>query len=129
MSSLLDRVRGAFNWYRGLTGWRSTLAAVGAIVVVVALLAGGAAAYQALSEESRAVEACEEDVRARLKAPSTAEFVDDPRVVEGADGYQVTGQVDAQNGFGAMIRNTYTCLAKKAPYGWYGSGIEFESAG
>lgn len=129
MKTLLGRLRRVFDGYRGLTGWRSTVAGLGSMILVLVVLVGGAAVFRMLGEESRAVEACQEDVRARLKAPSTAEFVDDPLVVEVDDGYQVTGEVDAQNGFGAMIRNRYTCLAKQAPYGWYGSGIEFEGPG
>ena len=58
-------------------------------------------------------------VSGRLRAPRTAEF---PRL--GATGvfvreeneclYTVTGYVDAQNGFGAMIRTRYTMVVRKA---------------
>lgn len=59
------------------------------------------------------------NVELRLKAPSTAEFgsYGDSRVVqlEGGCKFLVVGYVDAQNGFGAMLRNTYTATMEKTP--------------
>ena len=57
---------------------------------------------------------CQEFVTKRLKSPSTAEFHYDTEEVYGITGKEknyhvVTGQVDAQNAFGAMIRSTYRC--------------------
>lgn len=45
-----------------------------------------------------------------LKAPATAVFPDlDEMVVNGSNGhYSVSGFVDAQNGYGAMVRSTYS---------------------
>jgi hypothetical protein len=44
-------------------------------------------------------------VNANLKAPSTASLSSTAR---GSDGkYTVTGQVDAENSFGAKVRNSY----------------------
>ena len=45
-----------------------------------------------------------------LKAPTTAVFPDfDEMVVNGSNGqYRVSGFVDAQNSYGAVIRNTFT---------------------
>lgn len=53
--------------------------------------------------------ACERFVERQLKAPSTAKYKD--RVtVQGIDkSWTVTGNVDAQNSFGAMIRNGFIC--------------------
>ena len=53
--------------------------------------------------------ACEFFVERQLKAPSTAKFKD--RVtVQGIDkSWTVTGNLDAQDGFGAMIRNGFIC--------------------
>lgn len=51
-------------------------------------------------------------VEAQLKAPSTAKFpwYDESFVADlGNDTYRVTAYVDAQNGFGAMIRSYYVC--------------------
>jgi hypothetical protein len=64
---------------------------------------------------------CNKAVSYKLKAPSTAEFgsyTDSDVIpfdtVTNKDGsmsktFIVSGTVDAQNSFGAMIRNTYTC--------------------
>lgn len=52
--------------------------------------------------------ACENAVEERLKAPSTAEFTG--QLVTGTGSlYTVTGTVDSENEFGAMLRNAYSC--------------------
>lgn len=84
----------------------------------------GAAKRQKAAEMSILISAlenrCEDAVRARLKAPSTAKFVDGPKVSgnrEDSSKYFVVGQVDAQNGFGAMLRNDYVCKLRKTGAG------------
>jgi hypothetical protein len=62
-----------------------------------------------------ALSMCELFVKGRLKAPSTAKFghVWDTTTTGSGDGpYQVSGYVDAQNSFGAMLRNYYVCTAQ-----------------
>lgn len=60
---------------------------------------------------------CRQFMTDRLKAPKTAEFPlsNDPGVVvtrlDGAQ-FRVQGFVDAQNGFGAMIRTRYDCTVR-----------------
>lgn len=56
-------------------------------------------------------------VQAQLKAPSTAKFCSENiRKFDfgGADAYEIQGCVDAQNSFGAMIRNNYTIVLLKS---------------
>lgn len=55
--------------------------------------------------------ACETFVERQLRAPSTADFPSHTDyVISGSgDRYVVNGYVDAQNGFGAMIRTDWTC--------------------
>lgn len=52
--------------------------------------------------------ACEDVVRARLKAPGSAKF-SNMRYNESGSTYTIRLDVDAQNSFGAAIRNTFTC--------------------
>lgn len=58
-----------------------------------------------------------DNVELRLKSPSTAEFgsYGESKVVklEGGCKFLVVGYVDAQNGFGAMLRNTYAVTMEK----------------
>lgn len=55
----------------------------------------------------------EEDVKENLKAPSTAEFpghimdADDWTIIKDGDTFTVSAWVDAQNSFGAQVRNTF----------------------
>jgi tetratricopeptide (TPR) repeat protein len=65
-------------------------------------------------ESTSAILVCEQFVTKNIMSPSTAKFpgILQQRVskIQGkTDEYEVVGYVDAQNGFGAMIRNYYTC--------------------
>jgi hypothetical protein len=51
---------------------------------------------------------CEYTITENLKAPSTAKFTN-TGVSLGKGNYQVRNVVDAQNSFGAMLRNTFLC--------------------
>jgi hypothetical protein len=65
----------------------------------------------ATGSEAAAWTACERFVSDQLKAPSTAEFSGfDTKISDLGNGrYVVRGYVDAENSFGAMIRNDYLC--------------------
>lgn len=52
--------------------------------------------------------ACKDAVESRLKAPSTAKFVDVQSSGSGST-FKVVGSVDAENGFGAMVRSNFSC--------------------
>ena len=64
---------------------------------------------------------CKESVTKRLRAPSTAEFVDDGYLAMQSHVFRdigkhktqkdflVKGEVDSQNGFGARLRAEYSC--------------------
>jgi len=67
---------------------------------------------EAARKSPYAATACEEFGRQRLKSPSTAQFQPSPRVEPNYPSrgtYSVTGTVDAQNSYGAMLRAVYTC--------------------
>ncbi|WP_142459659.1 hypothetical protein [Geodermatophilus aquaeductus] len=59
--------------------------------------------------------ACEEFVKRQLRAPATADFPNfQEYVVTGSgDQYTVQGYVDAQNGFGALIRSDWSCSIQR----------------
>lgn len=84
-----------------------------AVVVVVLAIAGGVTYLLMPSDEDTAVDRCQTAVTAKLKSPSTAKYGDKVTVTSSAGDfgsyYQVFGTVDAQNGFGAMIRGAYHC--------------------
>jgi hypothetical protein len=54
---------------------------------------------------------CRAFVKQRLKSPSTAAFLPDAWIAERMDStrFLVRGSVDAQNSFGATLRNRFTC--------------------
>jgi hypothetical protein len=76
---------------------------VGTVAVLIALKSGGNH-----DRDTEAATQCQQAARERLKAPSSAVF-DHPAVTvtpgQTADFYTVTGTVDAQNAYGAMLRN------------------------
>lgn len=47
---------------------------------------------------------CENAVKDELKAPSTAQFSN-----ERGNSFVITGSVDSENGFGAMLRSEFKC--------------------
>lgn len=82
-----------------------------AAVVVLAAAAGTAYALWP-SDADEAADRCRAEITSRLKAPSTAEYSGEQVSEEKGDFgtyYTVTGSVDAQNGFGAQIRSSYSC--------------------
>ena len=60
-------------------------------------------------DEFDAVAAAEKTVKSNLKAPSTAEFCKHKEytITCSGDTWTINGYVDAQNGFGAMLRNDF----------------------
>jgi len=60
---------------------------------------------------------CRDFVRDRLKAPSTADFSDVDHTGS-APTFTVTGNVDAENSFGAMLRMRFTCVVEDAGDQW-----------
>lgn len=82
---------------------------VGAVCIAgtVWSMAGGGRGAPKIDHVSAKM-ACEDAMRAKLKAPSTAEFSGAQTAL--ADGvWTVDGHVDAQNSFGAQLRSRYTC--------------------
>ncbi len=87
---------------------------------------------QAGGQETTAFVMCQNPVETQLRAPSTAEFpyITAPGVsaVHLGDGvYRVHGFVDAQNGFGAMLRTSWTCeIAENADQTWSLRNLEID---
>lgn len=71
---------------------------------------------------------CHEEVKKNLKAPGTAQFgtADFSTTVEGVP-IRVSGWVDAQNSFGALVRNRYSCLATPSGSTWTISDVTFSN--
>lgn len=93
--------------------------------LVVALAAGGYAAYaltrpEPVAEDRTAVliAACQEVAKKQLKAPATARFSEEKPVDLGDRFYYIDGVVDAQNSFGATVRNKYLCKAESKDGAW-----------
>lgn len=106
-----------------------------AALVVLALAGGGAAWYltrpgppvetsTTLTNQS-AIPACEAGVNERLKAPGTAKFGGHVVRETAIDVVEVVGWVDAENGFGALVRNRFLCVAHRGQTGWRVSDVEF----
>jgi hypothetical protein len=99
------------------TGLIVGLVAIG----LAALLAAGTGAWYVFlrtSPPKQAITACEAGVRSLLKAPATARFSGESASPSGAGGYDVVGNVDAENGFSALVRNTWDCYAVKRNGAW-----------
>lgn len=88
----------------------------GVIVAAVLTLAGCGSSESDKAknggDEAEAQVVCRDFVRDMLKSPSSADFSDEDASNVGGKMWQVTGSVDSENSFGAMIRNTYTCKVR-----------------
>lgn len=62
---------------------------------------------------------CFRSVKKILKAPATAKFplVREPKFFVNGGIYYVSGQVDAQNGYGALIRSNFSCIMAQSKVG------------
>lgn len=65
------------------------------------------AALCARDDEVGARQVAEEAVRLSLKSPSSADFHGAPRYRQNGCRWIVSGELDAQNSFGATLRSTY----------------------
>lgn len=103
------------KWY----WWAGGLAALLVFAVVVGALTSDREDAEAHpADEARF--ACEAWVRDELKAPSTAKFTDGTST--GTDGdWELTGEVEAENSFGAPLRTSWTCAARIDGDDWVGS--------
>lgn len=64
---------------------------------------------------------CNEIVRQGLKAPATASFASygsQTTTTQGSGAISVASYVDSQNSFGANLRTSYTCVARKSGSDW-----------
>lgn len=79
--------------------------------IIVVALGVGLEIWFLVSPTRKATRECEEFVREQLKAPATATFSNEETSrYPGSDLILVTGDVDAQNSYGALLRNDYNCL-------------------
>lgn len=89
---------------KSATRW--AIAIIVAVAVVIAICV--AKSNTGSQASNQAISACENSVKAQLKAPSTAKFSGE-RYTDNDPGWYVTGSVDAQNSFGAAIRSSFSC--------------------
>jgi hypothetical protein len=88
--------------------------------LALALAGAGLGAY-ALSRPEPAdgsITACQDAVREQLKTPATAKFSEDRVVEQSGATFYVHGIVDAENSFGATLRNRYQCIANQSGTRW-----------
>jgi hypothetical protein len=93
------------------------LAVVFAVLVTMAFLLGSNEdGSQPDAEELRfgAQDVCHQFVEDRLRAPATAKFeaYREATITNTGSQYTVRGHVDAENGFGALIRSHYSCVVR-----------------
>lgn len=61
--------------------------------------------------KATAIGACEGSVKKQLKAPATADFGGEHAYKVSSTEYRIGGYVDAENSFGAKLRNTWSGVA------------------
>ena len=111
----------ALLWW-GIAG--VTLAVVAGVAVAMRLASMWSPPEPPGPEES-AKSACRDAVLDRLKSPSSAEFSNEEAAAKGRR-FEVTGSVDADNSFGASIRNDYVCLVSNSNGPWEVGRLTFD---
>lgn len=84
------------------------------LLAVVLIAGGGDDTDEVPYDPDNASEAraqCEQLVEESLKAPATAEFGESTATRSGSE-WIVTGSVDSENSFGAMLRNEFQCSVR-----------------
>jgi hypothetical protein len=64
-------------------------------------------------EHEADIQKCEGKVKNTLQSPTTAQFSGVTTTKHDFGVWTIEGNVDAQNGFGAMIRDTFSCVVDK----------------
>jgi len=89
--------------------WPWWLALLGGAVLLSVIIGVSSGAHDDgydSNNEYEAIAQCEAAIENRLKAPSTASF---DSSATGSGTWIVSGTVDAENSFGAMVRNAFEC--------------------
>lgn len=123
----LNQLAPSPNPRRRLPVWLTT------IVVLSLGLGAGSAAYLLTEPGSgtitftsgQAKQKCRTAVAQQLKAPGSAKYGDEQYTSDTPTAGRVTGWVDAQNGFGALVRNRFVCGAQLGETGWIIGAVEF----
>ncbi len=105
-----DTLKEPGRWGR-LKSWQQlVVVSVGGLVVLalVGVLMQVLWSSDTGADEAGARDVCEQFVQRRLKAPATAEF-SESTVMRGGGEWVVEGEVDSENGFGALIRSAFRC--------------------
>ncbi|MCO4263731.1 hypothetical protein NG697_12495 [Pseudarthrobacter sp. MDT3-26] len=98
-----------------------SIAAASALLIAGSFIFSSANGSADTGNKYGAQSACEDGAKARLKSPSSAKF-SNMRYTEKGSSYTIRLDVDAQNSFGAALRNTVTCEVT-----WTGSRYRLEN--
>lgn len=104
---------------------RGTLFIAGVFAVVIAVICGptllsGGDEPDYTNGPDDAEQQCVEWVKERLKAPSTASFTTTASTGGETGPWTFAGTVDAENSFGAKIRNRWECEIRSEGNTWQG---------
>lgn len=96
---------GGRGWAKGCLGLAVLAFAIPAGCAAL-LSMGGGSEWEPTATEAEST--CKEWVRDRLKSPATARF-SGVETTGGRSTYDVSGAVDSENSFGALVRTAWTC--------------------
>lgn len=123
------------NWFQQQSGWTQVGFIVGALVLLGYCFNGGTDDSSPPVDRGTAGGAwliCQQFIEDELRAPATAEYpsIDDRYITEvsGSDDvFEVNAYVDAENGFGALIRNDFVCRVRyQGDDVWRLENLEFD---
>ncbi len=83
---------------------------VGAVILLQDYVPDTIKSGSSMDDQSKAVIRCEEVVKASLRSAVNAKFSSKKVMSLGNDRYQVTGNIDAPNASGIIVRGNYNCI-------------------
>lgn len=97
--------------------WTFGISIVAGAILALLPSPPGQTMRETIGDGPEAAVMCHEFLKDRLKSPATANFqpVRDSDISRVQDSWRVRSYVDSQNGFGAMLRTTYTCQVTYQP--------------
>jgi hypothetical protein len=101
---------------------------VGSAVGTCALFAAAAIAMwwgRNHPSDAGLVRLCRTAVTAHLRAPGSARWPGGESVVQEDEEWTVTGAVDSQNGFGALLRTGWECHGERLNGEWHVIDVDF----
>jgi hypothetical protein len=104
------------QWIEQGHNFRWTMLAIAASIVAMLTIASYMGDSSSGADQAGAQVMCERFIKDQLKSPGSADFSNEAATMGATNTlWEVSGDVDAQNSFGASLRSHFTCVVRYTP--------------